>query len=120
MDLNGSAYMDNLENLVKQGRLSEKDIEVACRRVLEAKYKLGLFEDPYRYLNLQRYQREIHTDEARQLSREIARECQVLLKNEANVLPLSKSAKIAWWVRLRWQPKRCRAVGPSPGLPMAV
>ena len=50
---------------------------------------------PYRYLNLQRYQREIHTDEARQLSREIARECQVLLKNEANVLPLSKSAKIA-------------------------
>ena len=58
MDLNGSAYMDNLENLVKQGRLSEKDIEVACRRVLEAKYKLGLFEDPYRYLNLQRYQRE--------------------------------------------------------------
>ena len=95
MDLNGSAYMDNLENLVKQGRLSEKDIEVACRRVLEAKYKLGLFEDPYRYLNLQRYQREIHTDEARQLSREIARECQVLLKNEANVLPLSKSAKIA-------------------------
>lgn len=95
MDLNGSAYMDKLENLVKQGRLSEKDIEVACRRVLEAKYKLGLFEDPYRYLNLQRYQREIHTDEARQLSREIARECQVLLKNEANVLPLSKSAKIA-------------------------
>ena len=95
MDLNGSAYMDNLENLVKQGRLSEKDIEVACRRVLEAKYKLGLFEDPYRYLNLQRYQREIHTDEARQLSREIARECQVLLKNEASVLPLSKSAKIA-------------------------
>jgi beta-glucosidase len=95
MDLNGSAYMDNLENLVKQGRLSEKDIEVACRRVLEAKYKLGLFEDPYRYLDMQRYQREIHTDEARQLSREIARECEVLLKNEGSVLPLSKSAKIA-------------------------
>ena len=95
MDMVADGFIGTLEKSLKEGKVTEADIDKACRRILEAKYKLGLFEDPYRYLNLQRYQREIHTDEARQLSREIARECQVLLKNEASVLPLSKSAKIA-------------------------
>lgn len=95
MDLNGQAYMDNLEKLVKDGKVKEKDIDVACRRILEAKYKLGLFQDPYRYLNMDRYKADIRTKEAQQMSREIAQECQVLLKNEGDVLPLKKSAKIA-------------------------
>lgn len=95
MDLNGSIYMDNLENLVKQERITENMVDVACRRILEAKYKLGLFEDPYRYLNMERYRKEVYTDETRQLSREIARECAVLMKNNNNVLPLEKDMKIA-------------------------
>lgn len=56
---------------------------------------LGLFQDPYRYLNMDRYKADIRTKEAQQMSREIAQECQVLLKNEGDVLPLKKSAKIA-------------------------
>lgn len=95
MDLNGQAFMDNLEKLVKDGRVSEKDIDTACRRILEAKYKLGLFENPYRYLNMDRYKNDIRTAEAQQLSREMAQECQVLLKNDGDVLPLAKSAKVA-------------------------
>lgn len=95
MDLNGSIYMDNLEELVKNGRLSEEQINTACRRILEAKYKLGLFEDPYRYLDMNRYKNDIHTDAARQQSREIARECIVLMKNDGNVLPLDKGMNVA-------------------------
>lgn len=95
MDLNGSIYMDNLEALVKSGRLSEEQIDTACRRILEAKYKLGLFDDPYRYLDMDRYKNDIHTDAARKQSREIARECIVVMKNDDNVLPLNKSMNIA-------------------------
>ena len=95
MDLNGSAYMDNLENLVKQGRLSEKDIEVACRRVLEAKYKLGLFANPYKYCDVKRAEKEVFTPEHRSIARQIATETFVLLKNQDNLLPLQRKGNIA-------------------------
>ena len=71
------------------------DIDQACRRVLEAKYKLGLFADPYKYCNEQRAATEIFTPENRAAARKIAADCFVLLKNQGNVLPLKRGGTIA-------------------------
>jgi beta-glucosidase len=70
-------------------------INEACRRVLEAKYKLGLFEDPYRYCNEEREKTELMSDANLQSAREIAARSFVLLKNDNQVLPLKKSGTIA-------------------------
>ncbi len=94
MDMNSDGYTGTLEQSLKEGRISEADINRACRRILEAKYKLGLFEDPFRYLDAERYAAKVYTEENRAAAREIAHECQVLLKNNG-VLPLSKDARIA-------------------------
>ncbi len=72
-----------------------QDIDLACRRVLEAKYKLGLFDDPYRYLNEERAKTEVLTPENLKAAREIAARSMVLLKNEKQILPLKKSGTIA-------------------------
>ena len=95
MDLNGGSMMDLLEGLVKEGEVSENDINTACRRILEAKYKLGLFDDPFRYLNIDRYKKEVRTAELQKQTREMAHESMVLLKNDNNVLPLNKGVRIA-------------------------
>lgn len=95
MDMNGTGFVSTLKKSLDEGRVSKTDIEKACRRILEAKYKLGLFEDPYKYLDLDRYNTEIFTDERKAISRELAGECAVLLKNEGEVLPLKKNARIA-------------------------
>ena len=106
MDMNSDGYIGTLQKSLKEGRITEADIDRACRRILEAKYKLGLFEDPFRYLDEGRYASEVFTDENRAAAREIAHECQVLLKNNG-VLPLSKDARIA-------------VVGPLAQDPMAM
>src|SRR5690606_38235499 len=80
---------------LKEGKVTQKQIDDACRHVLEAKYKLGLFQDPYRYVNEARPEKEILTAANRQAAREIAARSIVLLKNENHVLPLKKSGTIA-------------------------
>ena len=94
MDMNSDGFVGTLLQSVKEGRVKEADIDRACRRILEAKYKLGLFEDPYRYLSEERYATEVYTPENLAFARKVAQECQVLLKNEG-VLPLRKGAKVA-------------------------
>jgi len=94
MDMNSDGYIGTLKKSLDEGRITEADINRACRRILEAKYKLGLFEDPFRYLSAERYESEIYTENNRAAARETARECLVLLKNNG-VLPLSPSAKVA-------------------------
>ena len=94
MDMNSDGFVGTLLQSVKEGRVKEADIDRACRRILEAKYKLGLFEDPYRYLSEERYVTEVYTPENLAFARKVAQECQVLLKNEG-VLPLRKGAKVA-------------------------
>lgn len=93
MDMAGEAFLTKLAGLVKKGVVKEADIDAACRRVLEAKYKLGLFEDPFRYLK--RVGEPLITPESRALAREAARESAVLLKNANQTLPLQKKGKIA-------------------------
>ena len=95
MDMCSGAFVKHLAQSVEEGKVSEEDINTACRRILEAKYKLGLFSDPYRYCNAKRSKSEIYTQENRKVARDIAAETFVLLKNEGNLLPLKKEGKIA-------------------------
>jgi beta-glucosidase len=94
MDMNSDGFVGTLLQSVKEGRVKEADINRACRRILEAKYKLGLFDDPYRYLSEERYATEVYTPENLAFARKVAQECQVLLKNEG-VLPLKKGTRVA-------------------------
>ncbi|MCE4565958.1 beta-glucosidase BglX [Maribellus sp. CM-23] len=95
MDMVGEGFLTTLEKSLEEGKVSEADINLACRRVLEAKYKLGLFDDPYRYFDDARPAKDILTAENRKVAREAAARTMVLLKNEEQLLPLKKSGTIA-------------------------
>ncbi len=93
MDMQGSVYHDYLEELVDDGKVNEETIEKAVRRILTLKYKLGLFEDPYRYNDKDREETMIMTLEIMDFARDFARKSVVLLKNEENTLPLSDDVR---------------------------
>lgn len=93
-DMCTKGFIKYLEELLKEGKVSMKEIDTACRRVLEAKYKLGLFDDPYKYHNPKVEAKVLYNAEFRQTAREIAAESFVLLKNQNNLLPLNKDKKI--------------------------
>ena len=95
MDMVGEGFLTTLKKSLQEGRITQQQIDAACRRILEAKYKLGLFDDPYRYCNEQRARTEIFTDANRRAARNIAAQSFVLLKNQGNVLPLKKGGTIA-------------------------
>lgn len=94
MDMCSNVYSRYLKEAVDEGALSMADIDAAVRRVLVAKYRLGLFSDPYRYCQSKRAKKDIYTPEHRLLARNIAAETFVLLKNKG-VLPLKKQGTIA-------------------------
>ena len=95
MDMVGEGFLTTLKKSVQEGKVTTAQIDAACRRILEAKYKLGLFDDPYRYCNEQRAATEIFTDANRKEARAIAAQSFVLLKNKNNILPIKKSGTIA-------------------------
>ena len=95
MDMVGEAFLKWLKPLVAQGTVTEAMINQSCTRILEAKYKLGLFADPYRGCNEARAAREILTAENRKAAREMAARSFVLLKNANQTLPLKKSGSVA-------------------------
>ncbi len=95
MDMVGEGLLTTLKKSLQEGKATQQRIDMACRKVLEAKYKLGLFDDPYRYGNEQRVKTEVFTDENRKAARDIAAQSFVLLKNQKNILPLKKSGTIA-------------------------
>jgi beta-glucosidase len=95
MDMVGEGLLTTLTQSLKEGKVTQAQIDAACRRVLEAKYKLGLFEDPYRYCDDNRAATEIFTDANRKAARDIAAQSFVLLKNNNNLLPLKKTGTIA-------------------------
>ncbi|PJY86637.1 periplasmic beta-glucosidase precursor [Bacteroides fragilis] len=101
MDMVSEGFIGTLKKSVEEGKVSVETVNTACRRILEAKYKLGLFDNPYKYCDLKRPARDIFTKEHRAAARRIAGESFVLLKNEglsptlAPVLPLSPTGTIA-------------------------
>ncbi len=95
MDMVADGFLNTLEKSLNEGKVNMADIDKACRRILEAKYKLGLFDDPYRYLDAKRAKKDIYTAEHRAAARQMATETFVLLQNKDNVLPLKRTGKIA-------------------------
>lgn len=95
MDMVGEGFLTTLEQSVSEGKVSEEAITSACRRILEAKHKLGLLDDPYRYSDSDRPAKDILSPENRAVAREAAARSFVLLKNHNGVLPLAKNIKIA-------------------------
>jgi beta-glucosidase len=95
MDMVGEGFLITLEKSLNEGKVTEAAIDNACRRVLEAKYKLGLFEDPYLYFDNERPAKDILSAENRAVARKAAAHSMVLLKNEGEVLPLKKAGTVA-------------------------
>ncbi|MFW5726031.1 MAG: glycoside hydrolase family 3 N-terminal domain-containing protein, partial [Bacteroidota bacterium] len=95
MDMVGEGFLTTLEDSYEEGKVSMADIDQAVRRVLTAKYKLGLFEDPYQYGDQQRSQQEVFSAEHREFAREVSAESLVLLKNDDDLLPLKADGTIA-------------------------
>ncbi|MEL7161462.1 MAG: glycoside hydrolase family 3 N-terminal domain-containing protein, partial [Bacteroidota bacterium] len=87
-DLWGEIYTDELANLVREGLIAEATVDARVRTVLLAKYRLGLFADPYRYFNEERFRNSVLTPAHRRAARELAEKSMVLLKNEGDLLPL--------------------------------
>ncbi|MDM1041627.1 beta-glucosidase BglX [Empedobacter falsenii] len=95
MDMVGEGFLTTTKKSLDEGKVKIGTIDQAVKRVLEAKYKLGLFEDPYRYTDPKRAKTEIFTKENRSEARKVAAGSMVLLKNDKQVLPLKKDTKIA-------------------------
>jgi len=95
VDMVSDAFTSTLKKSLEEGKVSVKAVDAACRRILEAKYKLGLFDNPYKYCDITRPKKQIFTKEHRAIARKTASESFVLLKNENSVLPLAKKGTIA-------------------------
>ena len=101
MDMVSEGFVGTIKKSIDEGKINMETLNTACRRILEAKYKLGLFENPYKYCDLKRPARDIFTKEHRDAARKIASESFVLLKNQpavagqAPVLPLQKKGTVA-------------------------
>ncbi|OVE56362.1 beta-glucosidase BglX [Chryseobacterium mucoviscidosis] len=93
MDMESRAYMAELPNLIKEGKVDPKLIDDAAKRILVKKFEMGLFDDPYRFSSEKRQQEQTNNQENRKFGREFGSKSIVLLKNEKNILPLSRSVK---------------------------
>jgi beta-glucosidase len=95
MDMVAEGFLKTLKKSLQEGKVTLSEIDLACTRILEAKYKLGLFDNPYKYIDETRPEKEILTAQTRKASREMAEHSCVLLKNNNQLLPLQKSGTIA-------------------------
>ena len=101
MDMVSEGFTGTIKKSIDEGKISMGTLDKACRRILEAKYKLGLFDNPYKYCDLKRPKRDIFTKEHRDAARKIAGESFVLLKNDKSgssanpTLPLKKEGTVA-------------------------
>ena len=95
MDMVSDGFVGTLKKSIQEGKVSMMTLNTACRRILEAKYKLGLFDDPYKYCDPKRPARDIFTRALRDAARRIASESFVLLKNDNQTLPLKPTGTIA-------------------------
>jgi beta-glucosidase len=95
MDMVGEGFLTTLKQSLKEGKVTQAQIDNSCRLILEAKYKLGLFNNPYKYCDENRAKTEVFSPSNRTEARKMAADCFVLLKNQNNILPLKKSGTIA-------------------------
>jgi beta-glucosidase len=95
MDMVGEGYLTTLKSSLDDGTVSLASVNQACRRILEAKYRLGLFDDPFRYCDSSRSRNEVYTSQTRRLAREAAAQTFVLLRNQGGHLPLQRKGTVA-------------------------
>ena len=95
MDMVGEGFLKTLKKSLAEGKVTQASIDMAARRILEAKYDLGLFENPYRYGDAKLAAKEVYSMENRNIARNTAAQSMVLMKNENQVLPLKKSGTVA-------------------------
>jgi len=95
MDMVGEGFLNMFKQSLKEGKITQKQIDKACERILIAKYELGLFDDPYKYCDEKRSAAEVFTEKNRMDARAIAAQSFVLLKNNNNILPIAKGKIIA-------------------------
>lgn len=95
MDMVSDGFLTTLKKSLDEGKISINDIDAAVKRILTAKFELGLFKDPYKYCDESRPPKEIFTKENKDFARKVASESMVLLKNDNQLLPLKKSGTIA-------------------------
>lgn len=93
MDMESYAYVETLVNLVYEGKVDEKLIDDAVRRILKVKFELGLFDDPYKYCDEAREKEIVGNEKIHQAALDMAKKSIVLLKNEGNLLPLEKEGQ---------------------------
>lgn len=93
MEMVSTCYLKHLKELIQEGRVKEKLLDDAVRRILNKKYELGLFEDPYRYFNPERRDRTLYSEPIRKSALRMAERSIVLLKNENDVLPLKNAIR---------------------------
>lgn len=93
MDMEGGIYVPYLIDLVKQGKVKQEFVDDAVRRILRVKYELGLFDNPYRFLDEKREKEVIGSKANREAVLDMAKKSIVLLKNDTNLLPLKKSGQ---------------------------
>lgn len=106
MDMESNAYRNNLEELVKENKISIDVIDDAVRRILYKKFELGLFDDPFKFSNPERQKAALTNLEHTKAAREVASKSIVLLKNDKNILPLSKDTKTIAFIGPMVKPKR--------------
>jgi len=95
MDMVGEGFLTTLKKSLDEGKITQADIDQAVRRILEAKYRLGLFSDPYKYCDLNRAKTEIYNQQNRAVARSISSQSMVLMKNANEVLPLKQTGTVA-------------------------
>jgi beta-glucosidase len=93
MDMESRSYIGNLEKLVNDGKVPVSMVDESVKRILRKKFEMGLFDDPYRFINASREKNMLNRPESREEAREMARKSIVLLKNDKQLLPLSKQLK---------------------------
>lgn len=95
MEMVGEHYLHTLKDLINEGKVSEQTVDGACRLILEAKYKLGLFRNPYLFINAERPAKDVLTKAHRDAARNAAEHSFVLLKNKGQILPLQEKGTVA-------------------------
>ncbi len=95
MDMVGEGFLTTLKKSLSEGKVTQAEIDMAARRILEAKYDLGLFDNPYKHGDAKLAAKEVYSMENRNIARNVAAQSMVLMKNDNQVLPLKKSGTVA-------------------------
>ncbi|MDN4013865.1 beta-glucosidase BglX [Chryseobacterium gambrini] len=95
MDMVGEGFLTTLKKSLAEGKVTQAEIDMAAKRILEAKYDLGLFSDPYKFGDAKLAAKEVYNMENRNIARNAAAQSMVLMKNDNQVLPLKKSGTVA-------------------------